>query len=154
MNLIVFAFTAPIYLTTSTTSLEFTAYAAGLQIVMVSLAASLIMEILNDDRYPLLAVYTTVLGILVATATNLFLFQIFKSATVLLFTALPITWGAIGFFQAALAMVYYWYYLNWGNDFLASSTSYGVEYAGVQQEEEQAEQELPEDKDGGNFFQS
>jgi len=154
MNLIVFAFTAPIYLTTSTTSLEFTAYAAGLQVVMVSLAASLIMEILNDDRYPLLAVYTTVLGILVATATNLFLFQIFKSATVLLFTALPITWGAIGFFQAALAMVYYWYYLNWGNDFLATTTSYGSEYAGLQQEEEEAQEELPEDKNGGNFFQS
>lgn len=154
MNLIVFAFTAPIYLTTSTTSLEFTAYAAGLQIVMVAMAAALIMEILNDEKYPLLGVYTTVVGVLIATATNLFLYQIFKSATVLLFTALPITWGAIGFFQACLAMIYYWYYLNWGNDFLASSTSYGVEYAGVQQEEEEAEEELPEDKAGGDFLKS
>jgi hypothetical protein len=154
MNLIVFAFTAPIYLTTSTTSLEFTAYAAGLQIVMVSLAASLIMEILNDDRYPLLGVYTTIIGVLIATAANLFLYQIFKSATVLLFTALPITWGSIGFFQACLAMIYYWYYLNWGNDFLATTTSYGVEYAGVQEEVEEAEEELPEDKAGGDFLKS
>lgn len=154
MNLIIFAFTAPIYLTTSSGSLEFTAAAAGLQVVMVSIAAALIMEILNDDRYPLLAVYTTILGVLIATAANLFLFQLFKSPTVLLFTALPITWGSIGFFQASLAMVYYWYYLNWGNDFLASTTSYGTEYAGIQQEEAESEEQLPEDKDGANFFQS
>jgi len=154
VNLIIFAFTAPLYLTTSTTNLEFTAYAAGMQILMVSLSSALIMEILNDDRYPLLAVYTTVIGVLIATAINLFLYQMMKSATVLLFAALPITWASIGFFQAALAMIYYWYYLNWGNDFLATTTSYGTEYAGVEEEVEEAEQELPEDKAGGDFFKS
>lgn len=156
INLIIFAFTAPIYLTTTSASLEFTAYAAGLQIILVTTASALIMEILNDERYPLMAVYTTIIGILIATAANLFIYQIFKSATVLLFTALPITWGVIGFFQASLAMIYYWYYLNWGNDFLASTTSYGVEYAGVQQEEEQeeAEKQLPDDKNGGDFLKS
>lgn len=156
INLIIFAFTAPIYLTTSTASVEFTAYAAGLQIILVSTASALIMEILNDDRYPLMAVYTTIIGILIATATNLFIYQLFQSPTVLLFTALPITWGSIGFFQASLAMVYYWYYINWGNDFLATTTSYGVEYAGVQEEvaEAEAEDQLPEDKTGGDFLKS
>ncbi len=154
VNLIIFAFTAPIYLTTSTSNLELSAFAAGLQIVMVSLSSALIMEILNDEKYPLLAVYTTVIGVLVATAVNLFLFQMMKSATVLLFAALPITWASIGFFQACLAMIYYWYYINWGNDFLASTTSYGTEYAGVQEEVEEAEEELPEDKAGGDFLKS
>lgn len=156
VNLIIFAFTAPIYLSTSTNSLEFTAYAAGLQIIMVCLSSALIMEILNDQKYPLLGVYTSVIGVLIATAINLFLFQMLKSATVLLFAALPITWATIGFFQAAIAMIYYWYYLNWGNDFLASSTSYGTEYAGVEEEEEEeeAERQLPEDKEGGDFFKS
>jgi hypothetical protein len=154
INLIIFAFTAPLYLTTSVTNLEFTAYAAGMQILMVSMASALIMEILNDSRYPLLGVYTTVIGVLIATAVNLFLYQMMKSATVLLFAALPITWASIGFFQAALAMVYYWYYINWGNDFLAITTTYGTEYAGVQEEVEEAEEELPEDKSGGDFFKS
>jgi hypothetical protein len=154
LNLVIFAFTAPIYLTTSTTSLEFTAYAAGLQIVLVATASSLIMEILNDERYPLMAVYTTIIGILVATAANLFIFQLLKSTTVLLFAALPITWASIGFFQATLTMIYYWYYINWGNDFLASTSSYGNEYANVAQEEEEAEEQLPDDKNGGDFFKS
>jgi hypothetical protein len=156
MNLVIFFFTAPIYLTTSTTSLEFTAYAAGLQIVLVAMASSLFMEIINDQRYPLLGVYTSLLGILVATAANVFIFQILKSTTVLLFAALPITWASIGFFQATLAMIYYWYYLNWGNDFLAANTAYGNEYAGVAEEQQEIEEEekLPEDRNGGDFLKS
>lgn len=154
LNLIIFAFTAPIYLSTSTTSLEFTAYAAGMQILLVCLSSALIMEILNDEKYPLLSVYTSVIGVLVATAVNLFLFQLFKNTTVLLFAALPITWASIGFFQGTLAMIYYWYYLNWGNDFLASTTSYGNEYAEVAEEIEEEEKPLPEDQDGQDFFKS
>lgn len=156
INLVIFAFVAPIYLTTSTTSLEFTAYAAGLQIILVATSAALIMEILNDDRYPLLAVYTTIIGMLVATSINIFIYQILKSSTVLLFAALPITWASIGFFQGVLAMVYYWYYLNWGNDFLASTTTYGLEYAGVAEEEaeREAEELPPEDKSGSDFLKS
>ena len=154
INLTIFVITAPIYLTTSTTSIEFTAYAAGLQIILVATASSLIMEILNDDRYPLMAVYSTIIGILISTTINLFLYQLLKSTTVLLFAALPITWASIGFFQATLAMMYYWYYLNYGNDFLATSTSYGTEYAGVAEEEEASEEVLPEDKNGNDFFKS
>lgn len=156
INLVIFAFTAPVYLTTSTSSIEFTAYAAGLQIVLVATAASLIMEIVNDLRYPLLGVYSSLIGILVATAANLFVYQFLKSTTVLLFMALPLTWASIGFFQAALAMIYNWYYMTWGNDFLASTTTYGTEYAGEAEEEEEleAEEKLPEDKKGEDFFKS
>jgi hypothetical protein len=51
-------------------------------------------------------------------------------------------------------MIYYWYYINWGNDFLASTSSYGHDYANVAQEEEEAEEQLPDDKNGGDFFKS
>ncbi len=157
INLIIFAFTAPIYLTTSTTSIEFTAYAAGLQVILVSTASALILEILNDQKYPLLGVYTSIIGILIATAVNLFIFKLFKSPTVLLFASLPIIWGSIGFFQASLAMVYHWYYINWGNDFLASNASFGIDYAGTQREvyqEELEQQQETEDKIGSDFFKS
>jgi hypothetical protein len=156
LNLVIFAFTAPLYLTTSVTNLEFTAYAAGLQIILVSTASALIMEIVNDQKYPLLAVYTTLLAILVSTAVNLFLYQMMKSTTVLLFAALPLTWMMIGFFQGVLAMMYNWYYINWGIDFLAAETVYGVDYAATEQAEEEAEaeEEKPVDKDGGDFLKS
>ncbi len=149
-NLVIFAFTAPIYLTTNTANLTVTAYAAGLQIVFVATASSLIMEIMNDANYPLLGVYTTLIGILVGTAINLMIYQLMSSAVVLLFAALPVIWASIGFFQAALAMIYSWFYTNWGIDFLSSGTSFGADYAGQAEEEE--EEEVKEDKEGGDFL--
>ncbi|MBD3270523.1 hypothetical protein GF376_03270 [Candidatus Peregrinibacteria bacterium] len=156
INIVIFAFTAPIYLTTNVTNLEITAYAAGLQIVLVSTASSLIMEIVNDQKYPLLGVYSAITAILVATAICLFLFQLMQSTTILLFAVLPIIWMTIGFFQAALPMFYYWYYSNWGIDFLAAGTTYGSDYAETQnyQNQEAEEQQYDEDQDGADFLKS
>ncbi len=155
INLVIFAFSAPLYLTTSVANLEFTAYAAGLQVILVSTAASLIMEIVNDKRYPLVAVYQTLLAILFATAGSLLLFQLLQSTTVLLFAVLPLTWMMIGFFQGAFPAVYQWYYSNWGVDFLAAETSYGVDYAADYAETQQEEEEEPaEDQDGSDFLKS
>jgi len=151
-NLVIFAFTAPIYLTTNTANLTVTAYAAGLQIVFVATASSLIMEIMNDANYPLLGVYTTLIGILVGTAINLMIYQLMSSAVVLLFAALPVIWASIGFFQAALAMIYSWFYTTWGIDFLSSSTRFGLDYAGQAEEEEEEEEEVKEDQEGGDFL--
>jgi hypothetical protein len=156
INLVIFLFVLPVYLATTPESLEFTAYAAGLQMVMVSIAASLIMEIVNDTRYPLLAVYSSLIGVLIATAVNLFLFQIMSSPTVLLFAAMPVIWASIGFFQACLAMIYNWIYLTWGSDFLSANVSYGMDYANTAQEvqEEEEAQRLPDDRDGNDFLKS
>ncbi len=156
LNVVVVLFSLPIYLSTTVGTLEFAAYAAGLQIVLVSLASALIMEIMNDQKYPLLAVYTSIIGVLIAVALNLVLYKLMSSPTVLLFAALPIIWGMIGFFQAAGAIFYYWYYTNWGNDFLANYQNYGTEYANqsAEIEEEEEAEKLPEDKSGGDFFKS
>jgi len=150
INIVIFVFISPVYFTTSLDRLEFSAYAAGIQIILSALSASLILEIMNDFRYALLGVYTTILGVLVSTAVNLMIYKLFGSATVLLFAALPITWACIGFFQGALSMTYYWYFSNWGSDFLATETSYGADY-GVPEPEEEP---LPEDRDGSDFFKS
>lgn len=156
INLVIFFFVLPVYLATTPESLEFTAYAAGLQMVMVSIAASLIMEIVNDTRYPLLGVYSSLIGVLIATAVILFIFQIMNTATVLLFVAMPVIWGSIGFFQACLAMIYNWIYLTWGSDFLSATTTYGIDYANTAQEveEEEEAQRLPDDRDGNDFLKN
>ena len=149
-NLVIFAFVSPIYLSTSLDRLELAAYAAGLHIVLSALSSSLIFEIMNDVKYSLLGVYSSVLGVLVSTAVNLFIYRLFLTPTVLLFVALPITWTAIGFFQGALPIFYNWYVATWGgNDFLLTTNSYGQEYG---EQEEVVEEQLPEDKDGSDFL--
>lgn len=154
INIVIFAFVAPIYLTTSTTRLELTAYAAGLQIILSAIAGSLIMELIHDYRYSLISVYTTVLGVLVASAISFFLYAGLGSngATLLLFAVLPVIWTLIGFFQGAMAMFYYWLYQNYGVDFLATSTSYGADYGIPDQSEEDEEEPEKEDTEGGNFL--
>ncbi len=157
INIVIFAFVAPIYLTTSTTRLELTAYVAGLQIILSATASALIMELIHDYRYSLISVYTTILGVLVATAISFFLYTGLggTGTTLVLFVVLPVIWTSIGFFQGAVAMFYFWLYQNYGVDFLATSTSYGADY-GIpdESEEEEEEEEEPqhEDTEGGNFL--
>ncbi len=164
-NIVIFGFTAPIFLTTSTANIEFTAYAAGLHVIFVATASALIMEIVNDPHYPIMGVYTSLLGILVTTAVNLFIFQLMGNTTVILFAVMPITWGSIGFFQAALASIYNWYFQNYGNDFLAASTSYGADYISEEVNTPEApsndayntegfEDDEPGDKAGSDFLRS
>ena len=148
-NIVIFVFLLPVYLTTSSTHLELSAYAAGLQIVLSATASVLITELLHDHRYSLLAVYNTILSILVAAAMCMFIYTL-AGATILLFIALPIIWTSIGFFQGALSMFYWWLYQNYGIDFLATTTSYGSDY-GIPDESEDVEPER-EDTEGSNFL--
>ena len=148
VNIVIFIFVLPIYLTTSTTRLELTAVAAILQIVLSATASAMILELVHDYRYSLLAVYTTVLGVLVASGINFFFYYATGNATMTLFAALPVTWSLIGFSQAALSMIYYWYYQTWGSDFLANTTSFGVDY-GVPEVEEAPP---APDVEGSNFL--
>lgn len=152
VNIVIFAFVLPIYLTTSTTRLELTAYAAGLQVILSASASALILELIHDYKYSLLGVYTTILAILVAVGINFFLYFTTQSATLLLFVALPIIWFMVGFSQGALTMLYYWIYETWGVDFLASSTAFGTDY-GVPYEE--IEDDTPPDRpdvEGSSFL--
>ncbi len=154
INIVIFAFVAPIYLTTSTANLTLTAAAAGLQILLSSTAAALIMELIHDYRYSLISVYTTILGVLVASAVSFFLYAGIGGGgtTLLLFAVLPLIWALIGFFQGAVAMFYYWIYQNYGVDFLATSTNYGSDYGIPDESEEEEEEPRHEDTEGGNFL--
>jgi MFS family permease len=156
INLVIFAFVLPIYLTTSTTRLELTAFAAALQIIMSATASAMILELIHDRKYALISVYSTVLAMLVASGINFFLYFTMKNATMLLFVAVPIIWTLIGFSQAVVQMLYYWIFQTWGSDFLASSASFGTDYGVPDQSEE--EEELAEqaaarpDTEGANFL--
>ncbi len=151
INLVIFAFVLPIYLTASTDRMELTIYAAGLQIILSSTASALIMELIHDSRYPLLAVYNTILAILVAVAINFLLYFATGNATILLFASLPIIWSVIGFSQATVTMFYYWIFSNWGTDFLANSATFGSDYGTPDQTEEEQEM-LHEDVAGSDFL--
>lgn len=152
VNIVIFAFVLPIYLTTSTARMELTAFAAILQVVLSASASALILELIHDSRYPLMGVYTTILGILVSVGINFFLYFASGSATILLFAALPVIWSLIGFSQAALQMFYFWMYQTWGSDYLASSATFGADY-GVPDTTEEEEEELQKpDVEGGNFL--
>ncbi len=151
-NIVIFAFVLPIYLTTSTTRLELTAFAAFLQVILSSTASALILELIHDARYALIAVYTTVLGVLVATGINFFLYFASQSATILLFAALPIIWSIIGFSQSAFAMFYYWIFETWGSDFLANTASFGADYGVPEESEEESVEMQHPDTEGGDFL--
>jgi MFS family permease len=154
INIVIFAFVLPIYLTTSTTRIELTAFAAFMQIILSATASAMILELIHDHRYALMAVYTTILAILVAMGMNFFIFYATGTATIVLFCALPIIWSSIGFSQAALGMIYFWMYETWGSDFLASTTSFGTDYGIPDTSEEEAEEEAAKhpDVEGGSFL--
>ena len=153
MNIVIFAFVMPVYLTASTTSLAVTAGAAALQVILSATAGSLMLELIHDSRYPLLAVYETLLAILAAMAVGFVLFAVSGNATILMFIALPMIWGFLGFFHAAVSMFYYWIFTTWGTDYLATETQFGTDY-GIPDESEEAaaEEEQREDVEGGDFL--
>jgi hypothetical protein len=143
INFVIFIFTLPVYLATAGTQINLAAYAAGMQIILSATSSFLILEILHDYRYPLLAVYNITLAILSSLGVNFLLYVITGNATVLLFAALPITWVSIGFYQGAVTMFYYWIFQTWGVDYLASAASFGGDY-GVSEEETEMQEEEAE----------
>ena len=152
INIVIFAFVLPIYLTTSTARMELTAFAAFMQIILSATASALILELIHDYRYALMAVYTTILAILVSMGLIFFIYYTTGTATIVLFAAIPITWSVIGFSQAALGMIYYWMYETWGSDFLASTASFGADYGVPDTSEEEEEEIQRPDVEGGNFL--
>ena len=153
INIVIFAFVLPIYLTTSTAHLQLTVFAAVLQVIMSSAASAMILELVHDYKYALLAVYTTILGVMVAAAINFFLYFILGNATISMFAALPVLWTLIGFSQASLTMIYNWIFTTWGSDYLASTQSFGVDYGIPDQSEEEEQEALKKpDVEGSDFL--
>lgn len=153
LNFVIFLFALPIYLTTSATNFEVLAFSAALQIILSALASALVLELMVDFKYALLAVYSTILAVLVSSGLSFIFFNLTGNATILMFIALPLLWSSIGFFQAAVGIFYRWVYLTWGTDYLASETALGTDY-GIPDttEEEMEEEQQREDLEGGDFM--
>lgn len=153
INIVIFAFVLPIYLTTSTARIELTVFSAILQVILSSASSALILELIHDQKYALLSVYTTMLGIMMAMGVNFFLYYTSGNATLMMFAALPVIWSSIGFFQGSLTIFYNWLYETWGNDFLASTATFGMDYGvpDTSEEEEEAAMQKP-DVEGGDFL--
>jgi hypothetical protein len=140
VNIVVFLILIPIYLFATSLGLEFIGYAAGLQIVFSVLASALIFEIIANYKYALLGVYSTIFAVLIAIAFNITLFQATGNATILLFFALPLLWGGVGFTFGLVGLIYQWIVNTWGTDYLATFQEYSKDY-GVTEAEEIAEEE-------------
>jgi len=155
INIIVFLITIPVYLFSSGFGMQFLSYAAGLQITFSILASALVFEIVSNFKYALVGVYGTIIAILTGIAVNIMFYQVTGSATILLFVALPLLWGGIGFTSGIVTMLYNWMVGVWGNDFLATSTSFAKDY-GIAEEDIPVEVDIekPKDTEGVDFLRN
>ncbi len=152
-NVVVFVILIPIYLFATSISTEFTSFAAGLHIAFSVLASAMIFEIISNYKYALLGVYSTIFAVLAGIVFNIILFQATGTATVLLFVALPILWGGVGFLYGIFTMLYQWIVNTWGTDYLATTQEYSKDY-GVAEEavETVVDESEPEDTEGVDFL--
>lgn len=152
-NIVIFIILIPLYFISSGTGLESISFAAGLQVSFSVLATALIFEIISSEKHALLGVYSSIFAVLSGLAFNIIIFQATQNATILLFVALPILWGGVGFVHAILVMLYHWAYSVWGVDFLSTTQKYSKDYGEAAPEEEMmVDIEPPKDTEGIEFF--
>lgn len=143
VNVVIFIILVPVYLVASGVGLEFMSYAAVLQLIFSVLASALIFEIIANFRYALLGVYSTIFGVLIAIAFNLLMYQATGNATILLFLALPVLWGSVGFMFGIVGLFYQWIVKTWGIDYLSTEQEYSKDY-GITEAQQLAEEEAQE----------
>ncbi len=158
INIVVFVILAPIYLFSQGLGFEFMSYAAGLQIAFSVLASALVFEIIANYKYALLGVYSTIFAVLLAIALNIMVYTVAGNATILLFIALPLLWGGVGFMFGVVGMVYQWVVRTWGVDYLSTFQDYTKDY-GIAEAAQEAQQEAveaaappPVDTEGVDFL--
>lgn len=143
VNIVVFVILSPIYLFSQGLGFEFMSYAAGLQIAFSVLASALVFEIIGNFKYALLGVYSTIFAVLLAIALNIMVYTVLGNATILLFIALPLLWGGVGFMFGIVGMIYQWVVRTWGTDYLSTFQDYTKDY-GVTEAVQEAQQEAAE----------
>lgn len=158
INIVVFVILAPIYLFSQGLGFEFMSYAAGLQIAFSVLASALVFEIIANYKYALLGVYSTIFAVLLAIALNIMVYTVAGNATILLFIALPLLWGGVGFMFGVVGMIYQWVVRTWGVDYLSTFQDYTKDY-GIAEATQEAQQEAieaaappPVDTEGVDFL--
>ncbi|EKD47973.1 MAG: hypothetical protein ACD_65C00194G0002 [uncultured bacterium] len=155
INLAILILMAPVYIIVSGVSVEMMAYVAALQILVSIIASSLILEILSDAKYALLGVYSTVFGLIFASAINFALYIMAgQNTSILLFAALPVIWMMLGLMNGLVGMGYRFVYDAYGIDFLSKYIKYGRDEEVGQEEEITRKDVLSVKKDvkGGEFF--
>jgi len=153
INVVIFLILTPLYFFSSQISYQFTSYAAGLEIAFGVLASALILEIISNYKYALLGVYSVIFAIVAGLALNILVYQFTGNATILLFIALPVLWGAVGFTYGIFIMLYHWIVETWGTDYLATTQEYSKDY-GVEEQEIETMVDIapPDDKEGVDFL--
>ena len=156
INLVILVFSAPVYIIVSGLSVEMMASVAAIQILVSVMASFLILEILSEAKYALLGVYSATLGLVMASAVNFALYQIFQqNAAILLFAALPVIWMTLGLFNGLTGMGYRFVYDSYGVDFLSKYVKYGQDTEPEEKEEVTEKDVLSMKKDdkGADFLQ-
>ena len=151
LSLIIFVFTAPIYLITATTNPTITAYVVGLHIILSAQVSALILEIVSNYRYSLVGVYGVTFSVLVAAGILFILSGMVSSPSILLFAALPIVWGSMAFVGSIVTVFYGWLARTYDRDFLSTQTVYGNDY-GNEVESEEPEDPKAKDEIGSDFL--
>lgn len=156
LNLVIFIFTAPIYLIVSHVEIASIAAIAGLQVVLSVMASSTVLEIVSNPKYSLIGVYTSSFGMIIGLLLITVFFQISGNQFVLMFAVLPVLWASIGFFNSMLNLVYFQLYKLYGVDFLSAQQSFGVDEEATQGQNMITEQEIYEattkDEEGSEFL--
>ena len=153
VNIVIFIILVPIYLFSTNIGLEFLSFTAGLQMALAVLGSALIFEFISNFKYALLGVYSTIFAVLFAIIFSAMIFQATGSSLALVFLALPLLWGGIGFTYGLVGMLYSWVVSTWGIDYLATTQEYSQDY-GVQENENEVEvvEPEPEDTEGVDFL--
>lgn len=153
INIVIFIILVPIYLFSASTGVELISFVAGLQMALAVLGSALIFEVISNYKYALLGIYSIIFAVLGVIVFSGIIYQITGSALVLLFLALPLLWGGIGFTFGLVGMIYSWIVSTWGVDYLATTQEYSKDY-GVQEDENEVEvvEPEPEDTEGVDFL--
>lgn len=158
INIVVFVILSPIYLFSQGLGFEFMSYAAGLQIAFSVLASALVFEIIANYKYALLGVYSTIFAVLLGIALSIMVYTVAGNATILLFIALPLLWGGVGFMFGIVGMIYQWVVRTWGVDYLSTFQDYTKDYGiaeAVQEAQVEAQEAAappPVDTEGVDFL--
>jgi len=153
INVVVFMMLVPVYLFSANAGLEFMSFVAGVQMALAVIGSALVFEVISNYKYVLLGIYSIIFAVLAAIVFSGILYQATGSALVLLFLALPLLWGGIGFTFGIVGMIYSWIVSTWGVDYLAANQEYSRDY-GVQEDETEVEivEPTPEDTEGVDFL--
>jgi len=122
----------------------------ALHVIITAQVSALILEIISNYRYALLGVYGVTFSTLISAGILFGLMNITTEPAILLFAALPVVWGSIGFTYSIVTMLYGWFARVYDKDFLATDTLYGRDYGNDEEDEE--EEPRAQDEQGADFL--